>query len=356
MSERNFNRVAQSFGIEVQSVKKVGGGFSDAAVFHVMTPDDCGFALRKTPMAAALPAPRLRALRRLLRVVNDQGVNVVPVALEPLPSLLLHMCEADDILAEEFWVRQGADVWQAEPWMPGAPAEASLTDEQLRSALHCLHSFHECARTATAEILPNEWFYSASGPSPGLKRRLAIAGELSSGLLQTLRSAAATDPDPQFRALAIRICQSIDPWLSWLVARLSRLSSQSFMLQPVIRDLWRAHVLFTGDQVTGLIDLSAAASDHVCLDLSRLFRSWFGSDVQRVRHAAEQFSAYRHLSQIEWTLLDAFDAATVLLSPITWLRRRFESGDQSRCRDDVLVRLTELTEIAGKFQPLLGSG
>ena len=113
-------------------------------------------------------------------------------------------------------------------------------------------------------------------------------------------------------------------------------------------------MLFTQDRVTGLIDFTAAATDHVCLDLSRLFRSWFANDVQRIQNAAEQFSALRPLNRIEWTLFGAFDASTVLLSPVTWLRRRLESGDRTPCRENILKRLTELTEIMERFQPLSG--
>ena len=113
-------------------------------------------------------------------------------------------------------------------------------------------------------------------------------------------------------------------------------------------------MLFTGGGVTGLIDFSAAATDHVCLDLSRLFRSWFAGDVQRIREAASLFSVLRPLDQSEWDLLEAFDAATVLLSPVTWLRRRIETDDRTSCRPEILIRLSELTQIAERFRPLSG--
>jgi Ser/Thr protein kinase RdoA (MazF antagonist) len=355
MLDPNLNRIAKLFGIEVQSAFQASGGFSEASVFRVMCTDNRAFAVRKTPVAAALPETRLRVLHRLLRVVRDQGIAAVPVPLEPLRSPLLETKETNEIQCEESWVRQGADLWQAETWLPGAPADGRLTDEQLSSALECLHAFHTAARTAVFKVMPNEWFCLNTGVSPGIQRRLTIANELSSGLLKSLKAAAERDSDPQFRALSVRICQAIAPRLPRLLTQLTQLSHQTFALQPVVRDLWRAHVLFTGNQVTGLIDFSAAASDHVCLDLSRLLRSWFRSDVQRIRSAAERFSTQRRLSPIEWALLNTLDAATVLLSPVTWLRRRLESGDQSRCRDDVFVRLTELTEIAEQFRPLLDS-
>jgi len=347
-------RIATLFGVEVEAVAQVSGGFSNASVFRIVSADHCVFAMRRTPVDASVPEQRLRTLHRFLSVVRDLGSEVVPVPLPPCPAAVLRVSTAEEIHPAESWIRTGTDLWQMEPWMPGDPADVPLTAEQLESAFRCLQAFHASARTAISVILPNEWFFLASGVSPAVQRRLNIAEELATGLLGALRTAAATDLDPKFRALSLRICHAIEPWLSWLVTRLTQISRETFALQPIMRDLWRAHVLFTGNQVTGLIDFSAAASDHVCLDLSRLLRSWFRSDVQKIREAAEKFSVERPLSQKEWKLLEALDAATVLLSPVTWLRRRFESGDRSPCRDDVLARLNELTEIAEQFRPLPG--
>ena len=345
-------RVARLFGIEVQAVTQVGGGFSGATVYRVDSQDGQPYAIRSTPLSVCLPELRTRALHRLLRAVSSDGVSVVPVPIQPAWSRIISLREPDAIQLDESWVQLDSNHWQAEPWKAGAPVGPEMTGEHLQSALHCLHLFHESAARAGAAIGPNKWFFLTSYVSPGLMRRLQIAAELSGGLLQSLKTSATADPDPQFRALALRIGESLAAWLPWLLNRLTQLSEQPFTLQPVIRDVWRAHVLFTGNEVTGLIDFNAAATDHVCLDLSRLFRSWFGSDVQKIRDAARQFSLLRPFSHIERTLLEVFDASTVLLSPVTWLRRRFESDDRTPCRPEILLRLSELTQVAEQFQPL----
>ena len=120
----------------------------------------------------------------------------------------------------------------------------------------------------------------------------------------------------------------------------------------MIRDLWKPHVLFTEERVTGIIDLNAMATDHVGLDITRLLRSWFGADVERIREAMSLFCTQRSLDRNECQLLTAFDAATVLLSPVTWLRRRFLEVSESCLRPDVLDRLTQLTTLAETFEPL----
>lgn len=347
-------RIAKVFDIDVQRVSAAAGGFSGASVYRVEAPDNRLFAVRKTHVTSTMPEARMMALHRLLRAVSRQGLSVVPVPIEPVRNRFFNLHGLEGFSAGESWVKIASEVWQAEPWMPGAPADRELTNEQLQSALKCLHLFHEAAGRAVSTASLNEWFNLTSGASPGLIRRLTIATELSDGFLKTLRVGLAADPDPEFRALALRICELLASWLPWLLIRLTQISKQSFRLQPVLRDLWRAHVLFTQDRVTGLIDFSAMANDHVSLDLSRLLRSWFAGDVRRIRDAAQEFSLLRPLDQSEWTLLEAFDASTVLLSPVTWLRRRFASGDRAPCRSEILIRLTELTEIAERFRPLTG--
>ncbi len=72
----------------------------------------------------------------------------------------------------------------------------------------------------------------------------------------------------------------------------------------------------------------------------------------RARDAAERFQSLRILNADEQRLMQVLDATTVLLSPVTWLRRRMDSGSTAACEDDVIARLTELTEVAETFSLL----
>jgi hypothetical protein len=94
------------------------------------------------------------------------------------------------------------------------------------------------------------------------------------------------------------------------------------------------------------------ASDHVCFDVTRLLRSWLGADTVRMRQSIELFSELRPLSEKEKTLLQAVDAATVLLSPVTWFRRRFDQREQIVWSEEMSSRLAELADTVEHFEPV----
>ena len=343
--------VQRAYNVTILTATAVSGGFSGAAVFQTTTSDGRALAVRRTPKAVALPPERMRRLYGLLRQISQCGCRGIPLQLLPADTeTQVRRSENRTVVP---WVQVEDCIWQMEPWMPGSSlAGHELTTPHLTAALTALNQFHQWATEAVRVVGSDDWFLNATRPSPAVLRRLSIVGELQTGLLKKLRHQMSEDPDERFRSLAVRVCEALTAWLPWLQRELTALAMIAFPIQPVLRDIWRAHVLFTDYEVTGLIDLSAAASDHVTLDLTRLVRSWFGSDISCVQNAVEEYQSMRILSGPEQRLLQALDASTVLLSPVTWLRRRMESGDPTRSAGDVIARLTELTDVAGNFRPI----
>ena len=336
--------VQRAFDVSIREVTQADGGFSGADVFRATTDDGRELAVRRTPELIALPTSRLSELHHLLREMSRRGCNTIAVPMQTIDTTTSPV---------ESWLKFDEDIWQMEPWMPGTSLTGQeMTSLHLSAAIVSLHQFHRRAAESVVAVSQSEWFRNGHQPSPAAQRRLTLASDLSCGMLRTLRLKLANDRDERFRGLAMRVCESLEKGLPWLLRELTEIGRMRFALQPVIRDIWRAHVLFTGSTVTGMIDLTAAASDHVALDVTRLLRSWYGAGNTKIEMAVNEFQTMRPFNANERRLLQTLDASTVLLSPVTWLRRRVNSGDDARCRDDVIVRLTELTEVAEKFHPL----
>lgn len=347
---RTVTSAAAAFGIEAESIKPLSGGFSGSGVFRVVNCEGVAFVIRLTPLKLALPAERLNLLHRLLHRTLELGQTGIPVPLLPVRTLTTTAST----------IRQVGDSWciiddfrvTAETWIHGQPVATVPNNEQLNSALGHLRSFHATLRLAAASLPMNEWFFVRDDHSPGLFRRSQLVHDLKHGELDRLAVASDSDSDPVFRSLSRGAMEAIRAWLPWLLEKLSSLTKTKFPLQPVVRDLWRPHVLFEGHDVTGIIDLSSAASDHFVTDFARLFRSWYGEDHTAMNDACRMMAEQYSLTSPERQLLQCLDACSTLLSPVTWIRRRLESSSRSELPEDIRRRMEHLVNVARQFQPV----
>ena len=67
-------------------------------------------------------------------------------------------------------------------------------------------------------------------------------------------------------------------------------------LQPCLRDVWHDHILFDGDAVSGVIDPSAARTDTIAADISRLAGSLVADDARGWDVAIAAYQSVRPLS------------------------------------------------------------
>jgi hypothetical protein len=408
ISSTILQEVTQNFGVTLRTAVEASGGFSGALVLRITSDDGSQYALRWTPPASAQPVERMLALHRLQSCVNLSGLTAIPVPLaccrphdargiSGSPIITDHSREISTELSKpvksgEPWTVLLSDApetvpqspsqqspsqksavygfWQMEPWMRGKSVSGNeLTQMRLHHAAHALCQFHTAAAEYSGLRAASEYFYTGLGVSPAVIRRLQIVEHLNGGRLQELTRSAAADTDSEYRQITLPVCETLKKFLPQLETQLRRLSVVSFALQPVLRDVWSAHVLFTGDEVTGLIDLSACGTDHIAVDLSRLQRSWFGNDTSGIASFIRQYEIWRRLTRDEQLLLKTLDACTVILSPVTWLQRIYpddahgiSQGDgpsqgQTAPRlnvrtDAVLQRLRQLKETLIAWRPL----
>ena len=134
-------------------------------------------------------------------------------------------------------------------------------------------------------------------------------------------------------------------------------------LQPVLRDVWSDHVLFTvdehgasatGNRVSAIIDYHAAGVDTPATDLARLLGSWLppvaGQAAPLLDAWREPLAAYerlRPLAAVERRLVPWLDATAVILGLDNWFRwtldeqRKFPDTTRVQGRIDRLLRRLE---------------
>ncbi len=341
--------VTRQFGQHFHTAGRVSGGFSDASVYRIEVAGQQPLAVRRTPTTSAVELSRLTALHHLLRHVSQRGVTEVPVPLtvEPGPGL-------PSSLTPETIVRRPSGWWHVEPWLPGsACAGQQLSAVQIDNAVELIHRFHTAAADFAARQTPDCRFSLRIGISPAVTRRLELVERLAAGDLWRLQQAVACDQAAAFATPAGEFCSLLEKAVPRLLARLRSLARRHFPLQPVIRDLWSAHILFTEDRVTGLIDLTAGSTDHVAVDLARLQRSWFAADSGRICSLISRWQRLRPFSAAEYELLSVLDESSVFLSPCTWLQRRYrEHQTLATSRPLVVARFRSLVQVATGFEPL----
>jgi Ser/Thr protein kinase RdoA (MazF antagonist) len=296
------------------------GGFSGAVIVRVgcRVGDYC---LRGWP-PGSLPPRRILGLHRLLRTVLEQGVSQVSVPVAALDGSTL--------------VASGDRLWQLEPWMPGrADFHENPSEERLRAAMICLAAWHRAAATFRPEAAEREWFdRHESAPSPAVRERFDLIRDWTGGGCERLRRAMRESAGRFFRNLhfaefheiGARILDLFSRKADRIAGELRAAAGLRFRLQPCLRDVWHDHLLFTGDEVTGLIDPSACRTENVAADLARLLGSLLGDDRSRWEIALRLYATHRRLTIDELGLVEILDRSAVLLSGLTWLDRHYLQG------------------------------
>lgn len=103
-----------------------------------------------------------------------------------------------------------------------------------------------------------------------------------------------------------------------LLIELSEIQPKPVQLHFVLRDVWSDHILFTADQVTGIIDFGAARIDEPATDVSRLLGSLEPLDASRWLMGWQAYHAV--LPHVELERVRVLDRAGTLLAAVQWLQ------------------------------------
>ena len=299
-------------------------GFSDASVFRVCL-DDGDFCLRQ--WHAEMSQQRLLKIHRLLEHVNYCGIRQVPVPITGASGCTV--------------VEVDGRLWQLESWMPGrADFRDAPTDSRLESAMHVVARWHIAAESANSFDHPHTVAHQTAA-SPTVSDRADLMRDYQSRLPE-IENSLRRERHERFREAGVRITAQFRRMSRNIAGQLVSARSLDVPLQPCIRDLWHDHLLFIGEELTGLIDFGAVRTDTVACDLSRLLGSLFGDDADGWRRALIAYESIRPLRDNESALLQPLDRSGVLLSGMTWLKRRCLLNTEISNIDRVSERLESI--------------
>jgi aminoglycoside phosphotransferase (APT) family kinase protein len=151
-------------------------------------------------------------------------------------------------------------------WQPGqAETQTACSPERLRAAVQAVAQVHAVWRAGTM----------TKGVCFGAQHQHQRLAEWTSAELALLRASLQGSPSVYssgaylFADQREHAMKQLTPWLC-----------RKVMLHQCLGDIWSAHVLFTGDEVTGLIDYGGMRLDHPAQDLARLLGSMCPGDAQ----------------------------------------------------------------------------
>ncbi len=298
-------------GIKIEAVQP---GFSGASVWKVTTQDQA-YALKRWPIGQ--PAYfDLPTIHRLMQQARQSGLSCIPEVQRTRhgDSVFLH---------------DGVH-WDTSTRQPGLP-QTQPSEEQLKQAMNLLTTLHALWRAG------NERRFDIC-PAVTLQHRRLMSWTVDE--LEQLRQQAPTTGlfreavllFDQYRSQTIK---RLEPWLTVRVS-----------LHPCLGDVWSEHVLFEGNQITGLIDFGGMRYDHPAQDLARLLGSYTQGDALRRQLALVQYAPATSELEPLTILLDDCGTIVGLGNWLRWLRiekRRFDDQARAIARlQGLLNRLTHM--------------
>ena len=342
----------------IRTLDRDSEGFSGAIVLRVVveataTAPEAEYCLRGWP-PDSLQRDRLLGLHRLLEHIHRCGVKQVPVPLKSQFGTTLYT--------------EAGQFWQLEPWMPGrADFSSDPSDARLKNAMIALAQWHDAAARFEARTSEAEWFKQTSAAtSPTVEDRLVRIHRFYTGDAAKMKQLVAETTSLEswgaefleLRNLARLILDYFGLSASYIGQELLAFRDVRLRLHPCLRDVWHDHVLFDGDEVTGLIDPNAARSETPATDLARLLGSFLRDDDDRWELAIGTYRGVRPLSDREAKLARILDQSTTLLSGLTWLERLFLHRENYSNPPRVLARLRQITSrmerLAYRQQSVIG--
>lgn len=347
-----------------------GGGFSGSPLWRVETTgaEAPGRAFVLKGFAGGWTRDRAEAIHRFVAALREGGIVEVPL---PLP---LHPPGRGSVLGDA-----AGGWWELIEWKPGR-AVASPTPGQASAALGTLARIHAAAAARAVGVFPSpSQDEGGRGAVPAWERRRRRLAEVGLHGWERPPLLGGTALQVRIDACRAAAARTLDRHAGRsLLKRLAAIRVPPVPLQPVLRDVWQAQILFDGERVSGVVDLHASGIDTPVADVARLLGSWKApADPLSPRHlpvadrsvglaarwsaALHAFQAIRPLSPEETRLIDLLHIGGVIGGIDHWFRwvliegMTFESPPAVEARVESL--LENLDSVLGQADALLqGAG
>lgn len=296
-------------------------GLSGGVCFHVDALG--GLCLKLWPPET--PRDKFLPVHPLLSQAERHHVEFVP--------------RVQQTVAGDTWVQDHRlGRWDLTSWMPGQAAPiGACSKEKVR---------HACAALARLHLAFAKNPFPHLRTVPAVQRRLEVWADWRSlserGWNPWQRLGRHVLPDRAWDLLC-RWMPQVPRWLApWQEAALTR--------QWCHGDPWRGNLLFTGDQLTGLIDFAAARLDSPAADLARLLGSLAQDDSNLWQAGEEAYAAIRPLSLHERALAPVLDRSGTLGALFHWIRWLTQHDEDEDRIKRGMERVQELVQRIEKWE------
>jgi len=315
--DRTARRVLERYPLELSSASWTSlgnaGGFSGARLWRGVTLADEQLCLRAWPYARMTDV-------KLNQIQRAMSVSRLPIVPELWGT-------SDD----ETWVMADDRYWEITTWLPGtADFHQNPSDERLFAAMRALAAIHE-------RWLPPQ---PLTAPCPAV-RRIIKALRSWRELVQT-----GWQPDfdlpltPEIHAVARQAWEAIFANIFATEFALHEWENRPMPVQVCLCDVWHDHILYVGDEVTGVIDYGGVKPDCVALDLARLLGSMAPDQTERTDAALAVYTALHPVPAEVLKLVPVLDRCGAVVGLTNWIRWLYLDR---RSYDD-LPRVTERLE------------
>lgn len=303
-------------------------GFSGSALWKVIASEPTSWpsplCLKRWPADHPPPA-RLPWMHQVLLHAAANGIDYVP-----RPMLTR---------AGQSSCQHAGSTWELMTWLPGDIDQSPLPAvERVTAAFRALARFHQATADYGANA-PGEKYQTLT-----IHERLARYRKLQQGQLEVCRQAFIARRIPVIDDLAHEWIVRHSQLPLAILQQLEIADRWQLPLQPAIRDLWRDHVLFTGNDVSGLIDFGAMRKDTPLTDIARLLGSLAQDDTTLRNMACAAYAELLPLSERDRDLINLIDHSGALIAGWNWLDWLYVEQRQFPSLAAVRRRLHELLQ------------